>query len=129
MRAELLATAIRSTLGSCQASVGSWSAESSATTASSAGEIYDFGYHTVGSTYIVMGYLQGESLSLRLKRLGALPEARAVALCRQVAGALSAAHLKGIVHRDLKPDNIYIVRDPTSRMGSAPRSSTSASRS
>src|SRR5262245_55878509 len=75
-------------------------------------EIYDFGYHTDGSAYIVMEFLEGESLSTRLRRTGPLPEARAVALGRQVAGALAAAHAKGIVHRDLKPDNIFIVRDP-----------------
>jgi eukaryotic-like serine/threonine-protein kinase len=75
-------------------------------------EIYDFGYHTDGSAYIVMEYLEGESLSARLRRIGTLPEVRAAALCRHVAGALDAAHAKGIVHRDLKPDNIYIVRDP-----------------
>ncbi|HET7500142.1 MAG TPA: protein kinase [Kofleriaceae bacterium] len=75
-------------------------------------EIYDFGYHTNGSAYIVMEFLEGESLSSRLRRAGVLSEARAVALCRQVGGALAAAHAKGIVHRDLKPDNIYIIRDP-----------------
>ena len=75
-------------------------------------EIYDFGYHTDGSAYIVMEYLEGETLSARLRRTRALPAARAVALGRQVAGALGAAHAKGIIHRDLKPDNIFIVRDP-----------------
>jgi serine/threonine-protein kinase len=75
-------------------------------------EIYDFGYHTDGSAYIVMEYLEGETLSARLRRTGPLPAARAAALGRQVAGALGAAHAKGIVHRDLKPDNIFIVRDP-----------------
>jgi serine/threonine-protein kinase len=75
-------------------------------------EIYDFGYHTDGSAYIVMEYLEGETLSARLRRFGPLPAARAAALGRQVAGALGAAHAKGIVHRDLKPDNIFIVRDP-----------------
>ncbi|HEU4727228.1 MAG TPA: serine/threonine-protein kinase, partial [Kofleriaceae bacterium] len=75
-------------------------------------EIYDFGYHTDGSAYIVMELLEGESLSSRLRRAGVLSEARAVALCRQVGGALAAAHAKGIVHRDLKPDNIFVIRDP-----------------
>jgi len=74
-------------------------------------EIYDFGYHTDGSAYIVMEYLEGESLSARLRRIGPLSATRAAVLGRQVAGALGAAHAKGIVHRDLKPDNIFIVRD------------------
>jgi serine/threonine-protein kinase len=75
-------------------------------------ELYDFGYHTDGSAYIVMEHLEGETLSTRLRRTGPLPAARAAALGRQIAGALGAAHAKGIVHRDLKPDNIFIVRDP-----------------
>ena len=75
-------------------------------------EIYDFGYHTDGSAYIVMEYLEGETLAARLRRTGPLSAVRAAALGRQVAGALGAAHAKGIVHRDLKPDNIFIVRDP-----------------
>jgi eukaryotic-like serine/threonine-protein kinase len=75
-------------------------------------EIYDFGYHTDGSAYIVMEYLEGETLAARLRRTRTLPAARAAALGRQVAGALGAAHARGIIHRDLKPDNIFIVRDP-----------------
>src|SRR5262245_24942497 len=74
-------------------------------------EIYDFGYHADGSAYIVMEYLEGETLATRLRRPGTMPELRAAALCKQVAGALGAAHAKGIVHRDLKPDNVFIVRD------------------
>ncbi len=74
-------------------------------------EIYDFGHHGDGSAYIVMEYLDGESVAARMRRLGTLSEAQAARLCRQVAGALEAAHAKGIVHRDLKPDNIYIVAD------------------
>src|SRR5262245_57398243 len=80
-------------------------------------EIYDFGYHTDGSAYIVMEYLEGESLASRLATMRRLPEARATALCRQIAGALGAAHAKGIVHRDLKPDNVFIVRDPDTQDG------------
>ena len=75
-------------------------------------EIYDFGYHTDGSAYIVMEYLEGETLAARLRRTGTQPAVRVVALGRQVAGALGAAHARGIIHRDLKPDNIFIVRDP-----------------
>jgi tRNA A-37 threonylcarbamoyl transferase component Bud32 len=75
-------------------------------------ELYDFGYASDGSAFIVMEYLEGESLTRRLARLGTLAETSAVALCRQIAGGLGAAHAQGIVHRDLKPDNIFIVRDP-----------------
>jgi len=75
-------------------------------------EIYDFGYQADGCAYIVMEYLEGETLSARLRRIGPLPAARAAALGRQVAGALGAAHGKGVIHRDLKPANIFIVRDP-----------------
>jgi serine/threonine-protein kinase len=75
-------------------------------------ELYDFGYAADGSAYIVMEYLEGESLTKRLERTGTLAETTALALCRQIAGALGAAHAAGIVHRDLKPDNVYIVRDP-----------------
>ena len=74
-------------------------------------EIYDFGWHTDGSAYIVMEYLQGETLGARRLRTGFHPGA-ALAAVRQIAGALGAAHGKGIVHRDLKPDNVYIVHDP-----------------
>jgi serine/threonine-protein kinase len=74
-------------------------------------EIYDFGWHTDGSAYIVMEYLQGETLGARRARVGFHPAA-ALAAVRQIAGALGAAHGKGIVHRDLKPDNVFIVPDP-----------------
>lgn len=64
-----------------------------------------------GGFYILMEFLDGEVLSARLSRVGALPEATALSLLRQAAEALAAAHDKGIVHRDLKPDNIFLVPD------------------
>ena len=74
--------------------------------------IYEFGQESDGSTYIVMEYLDGETLRQRLERLGGkLPPEMAVRLCRQIASALSAAHQKNIIHRDLKPVNIMIVPD------------------
>jgi serine/threonine-protein kinase len=74
-------------------------------------EIFDFGWHTDGSAYIVMEFLDGETLGARRKR-GQMSLAAALTFIRQIARALAAAHGKGIVHRDLKPDNIFIVPDP-----------------
>ena len=75
-------------------------------------QMYDFGFHSSGSAYIVMELLEGETLSHRRKRLGRLPVIEALRLTRQVAGSLASTHAAGIIHRDLKPDNIFIVRDP-----------------
>jgi serine/threonine-protein kinase len=74
-------------------------------------EIFDFGYHDDGRAYIVMEFLEGESLGERLDARGRVPELEAAILTRAIAGALAAAHAKGIVHRDLKPDNVYLVKD------------------
>lgn len=60
--------------------------------------------------FIVMEYVEGESLAARLKR-ERLPVERIVAIGRQLASALTAAHATGIVHRDLKPANIQITLD------------------
>jgi serine/threonine-protein kinase len=75
-------------------------------------QIFDFGFHTDGSAYIVMELLDGEPLDRRVQRLGALPLGDALRICRQVASAVGAAHAQGITHRDLKPENIFMVRDP-----------------
>ena len=75
-------------------------------------EIYDFGYLD-GRAYLVMEYLDGESLLAQLRVDGTMPVERAVGIARKVASALAAAHDAGVVHRDLKPDNIYLVRDAT----------------
>jgi serine/threonine-protein kinase len=75
-------------------------------------EAFDFGYLADGSAYIVMEFLEGESLGTRLRRLRQLPEQHAALIARQAAGALAAAHASGIVHRDFKPDNVFLVPDP-----------------
>jgi serine/threonine protein kinase len=59
-----------------------------------------------------MELVHGEDLSERLTR-GAIPLAEALAIARQVADALEAAHEAGIVHRDLKPANIKVTDDGT----------------
>jgi eukaryotic-like serine/threonine-protein kinase len=72
-------------------------------------DIFDFGYHASGAAFLVMEYLQGETLGKRLKRERALAPPLVAMLVRQIAGAVGAAHARGIVHRDLKPDNLYLV--------------------
>jgi serine/threonine-protein kinase len=69
-----------------------------------------------GVVYIAMELLRGESLAARLTR-GPLPVAAAVAVARQIASAVEAAHRIDIVHRDLKPENVYLVPDPETVSG------------
>src|ERR1700693_6479869 len=71
--------------------------------------IHDFGEHE-GSPYIVTGFLEGETLRVRLGA-GALPVRKATEYAEQIGRGLTAAHDKGIVHRDLKPENIFVTRD------------------
>ena len=73
-------------------------------------QIYDFGYQD-GVAYIVMEFLDGESLEARLRRLGCLALADVLRLGRQLALSLQAAHASGVIHRDLKPDNVLVVAD------------------
>ncbi len=69
----------------------------------------DLGIAEEQDPYLVMEYLEGESLSDLLNRTGPLDFATACGVMEPVLLALGAAHAKGIVHRDLKPDNIFLV--------------------
>ncbi len=57
---------------------------------------------------IVMEYVEGEDLASLLQRVGALPSARVIAIARELAAGLAAAHDQGIIHRDLKPANVML---------------------
>ena len=61
-----------------------------------------------GTAYYVMDYVDGESLSDKVKRSGALSEADAVAYIRQVAEALDYIHAQQIMHLDVKPGNVMV---------------------
>jgi serine/threonine-protein kinase len=72
--------------------------------------IHDYG-EIDGKLYVDMRLIDGASLHDILRRDGPLPPPRAVAIVRQVAGALDAAHAAGVTHRDVKPQNILITGD------------------
>src|SRR5438876_4770353 len=63
--------------------------------------------YDVGPNYLVMELVEGPTLAERIGR-GAIPLEESLAIARQIAEALEAAHEKGIVHRDLKPANVKI---------------------
>jgi eukaryotic-like serine/threonine-protein kinase len=71
--------------------------------------IYQVG-HTPGFPlpYLVMEYLDGESLGERLRRAGVLAPPEAAGIVQQVARGLAVAHAQGLVHRDIKPSNILL---------------------
>jgi eukaryotic-like serine/threonine-protein kinase len=71
-------------------------------------KVYDYGLTDRGLPYIVMEYLEGESLSEALIRRGPLPPREAAKVIAQASRALTKAHAANIVHRDLKPDNIFL---------------------
>ncbi len=80
-------------------------------------QIFDFGYHTDGSAFIVMELLEGESLEARLRRVGALSVREAMRITRQLAQTLGTVHARGVIHRDLKPDNVFVVPDAEAEGG------------
>src|SRR3954471_2370651 len=73
-------------------------------------QVYDDGETSEGNPYIVLEYLEGETLEQRLERERDLPLADAVRIVAHVGRGLARAHAQGIVHRDLKPANIFLVK-------------------
>src|SRR5262245_12688604 len=71
--------------------------------------LYDVGRQD-GVDFLVMEFLQGESLAARLQR-GPLAPDQALRIATEIASALDAAHRRGIVHRDLKPGNVMLTKN------------------
>ncbi len=79
-------------------------------------EVLDLGDLPDGDRYMVMEFLEGQSLSGRIQSRGHLTPADVYPIATQLLQGLAAAHAAGIVHRDLKPDNVYLL---SSRQGQA----------
>ena len=72
--------------------------------------VYDVGEED-GLPYIVMEYVEGETLAELKRRAGPLPAEQAVDLLAQACAGLEQAHAAGLVHRDIKPQNLLVRRD------------------
>ncbi len=66
--------------------------------------------------FLVMEYVQGESLHNRLARLGAMEDAAAFAVFEGLCKGVSHAHAKGLIHRDIKPSNVILDRAGTAKL-------------
>ncbi len=75
-------------------------------------DISDFGETERGEVFFVMELLDGEDLSQRLRRAGALPWRKARVILRQIIRGLRAAHERDVIHRDIKPANVFLVTTP-----------------
>jgi serine/threonine protein kinase len=72
--------------------------------------VTDFGKSDEGVFFLVMEYVEGESLYQLLRREGTISVQRALVMLRQICAGVEAAHDEGILHRDLKPANVFIVQ-------------------
>jgi serine/threonine protein kinase len=73
-------------------------------------DVTDFGQSPDGVFFLVMEYVEGETLYQLLRREGTINPQRAANIMRQVVAGVEAAHDEGILHRDLKPANIFLMQ-------------------
>jgi serine/threonine protein kinase len=72
--------------------------------------VTDFGKSDEGVFFLVMEFVEGESLYQLLRREGTVSVQRSLSLLRQISAGVEAAHDEGILHRDLKPANVFILQ-------------------
>ncbi|MDZ4833484.1 MAG: protein kinase [Candidatus Melainabacteria bacterium] len=72
--------------------------------------VFSYGKTENGAPYLVMAYIEGESLSSVVNTEGALQPERALNLFHQICDALVHAHEKGVIHRDVKPANVIVTK-------------------
>ena len=77
--------------------------------------LYDLG-EADGRPFLTMEYVDGEDLASLLRRIGRIPQDKAIEIARQLCAGLSASHERGVLHRDLKPANIMIDGDGNVRI-------------
>jgi serine/threonine-protein kinase len=73
-------------------------------------EVLDLGQLADGDRYMVMEFMDGQSLNARIRSLGRMTPVQLLPITVQLLEGLKAAHEAGIIHRDLKPDNVYLVK-------------------
>jgi serine/threonine-protein kinase len=76
-------------------------------------EVYDGGRRDDGSPFLVMEYLEGETLGQLMRRTPMLPIELALVIAAEIAAGLAASHALGVIHRDVKPDNIFLIEEGT----------------
>jgi serine/threonine protein kinase len=80
-------------------------------------DVFDAGVTGEGEPYILMEFLEGDSLQKVIFQQGPVPLGTVQEIAKQAGSALAAAHNAGIVHRDLKPENLFLIPDPSAAMG------------
>lgn len=78
-------------------------------------QVIDFGEDD-STPYIVLEYVDGETLKDRIRRMGRLPVSEAIAYAIEIGRALQAAHERNIVHRDVKPQNVLIDEEGSAKV-------------
>jgi serine/threonine protein kinase len=73
-------------------------------------QTYDQGELPDGTLFLVMEWLEGETLKARLKREHRMTPRDSASVVMQIARALNKAHAIGVIHRDIKPDNVFLLR-------------------